>query len=894
MSASPAGDRQPVTPRATYRLQLHAGFDFAAASAVADYLAALGVSHVYLSPYLQAAPGSMHGYDVVDPRRVNAELGGPVAHQRFSTVLGDNGLGQVLDVVPNHMAIGAENPWWWDVLENGPSSRYARFFDVEWDSVDPRYHATVLLPVLGDHYGRVLEAGELRLARDRSSFEVHYADRSFPAAPPSLEGVLVAAGRRAGSDELVVIGESLSRLPASTATDRESVARRHRGKEVLKSQLGRLVTDRPEIGEEIDRAVAALNADVDRLDAFLGEQNYRLAFWRAAGDDLDYRRFFDVTSLAGLRMEDEHVFAETHEMVLEWLRDGVLDGLRIDHPDGLRDPKGYFDRLRAASPRAWIVAEKILEPGEELPRDWPIAGTSGYDFLNHIVRLYVDSSAEAQMTELYEEFSGSSESYPDLVYEAKKQVLGEILAAEVTRLTEYLAAVVRRHRRQRDYTRRQLRQALVELVACFPVYRTYVRAEAGTSGTDDEHHVSQARAEVERRNADVAADLLEFIADVLLLRVTGDHESEFVMRFQQLSGPVMAKGVEDTTFYRYHRLSALNEVGGDPGRFGSSVADFHAAMAAAQRAWPATMLASSTHDTKRSEDVRIRIGLLSEIPDRWAEEVRAWRDLNADLREGAGALLDQNTEYFIYQTLVGTWPISRDRLIAYLEKAVRESKTHTSWTDANAEYESALRTFVERALARSAFTDRLASFVAELTPYWHATSLAQTMLRLTSPGVPDVYQGTELWDLSLVDPDNRRPVDYELRRKLLERATTATAEEALAEPAEGLPKLWLIRRVLDVRARNQELFGERSSYVPIPVSGSRAEHVVAFARGGEAVVVVPRLLARLHDDWADTSIELPAGPWEDQLTGVRHSGGTALLADLLGTFPVALLMSSPL
>ena len=890
-----AGDRQPV-PRATYRLQLHAGFDFAAAAALADYLATLGVSHVYSSPYLQAAPGSMHGYDVVDPRRVNAELGGPVAHQRFCAVLGDNGLGQVLDIVPNHMAIGggAENPWWWDVLENGPASRYARFFDVDWDSTDPRFQATVLLPVLSDHYGRVLEAGELRLARERNSFVVRYADRSFPAAPPSLESVLVAAGRRSGSDELVVIGESLGRLPASSATDRESVARRHRGKEVLKSQLGRLVSDHPNIGEEIDLAVAQLNADVDRLDLFLEDQNYRLAFWRAAGDDLDYRRFFDVTTLAGLRMEDEHVFAETHELVLEWLRDGVLDGLRIDHPDGLRDPKGYFDRLKAASPRAWIVAEKILEPGEDLAHDWPIAGTTGYDFLNRVLRLYIDPSAEATMTALYEEFSATSETYGDAVYAAKKQILREILAAELTRLTEYLTAVVRRHRRQRDYTRRQLRQALTELVACFPVYRTYVRAEAGAAAAQDERYVAQAADEVGRRNPEVAPDLLEFIADVLMLRVTGDHESEFVMRFQQVSGPVMAKGVEDTTFYRYHRLVALNEVGGDPGRFGDSVADFHEASGAAQRDWPGAMLASATHDTKRSEDVRIRIGLLSELPERWAEEVRAWRSLNAAKRDAPGDAPDANTEYFLYQTLVGTWPITFERLWAYLEKAVRESKTHTSWTDANVQYEAALRTFVERTLVDRAFIARLEAFVAQLTPHWHATSLAQTMLRLTAPGVPDIYQGTELWDLSLVDPDNRRPVDYELRRRLLQRASGMTAAEVLSEPQEGLPKLWLIHRVLEERARHPELFGPRGSYTPISARGARADHVVAFARGGEAVVVVPRLVARLDGDWQDTTLQLGAGTWHDQLTGARHAGGAIPLATLLEKFPVALLLPSPL
>ncbi|HYI23453.1 MAG TPA: malto-oligosyltrehalose synthase [Candidatus Limnocylindrales bacterium] len=882
-----------VVPRATYRLQLHAGFDFAAAAALADYLAALGVSHVYSSPYLQAAPGSTHGYDVVDPRRVNAELGGPVAHQRFSTTLGEHGLGQVLDVVPNHMAIGGpENPWWWDVLENGPASRYARFFDVEWDSHDPQFQSTVLLPVLGDHYGRVLEAGDLQLVRERGSFVIRYGERSFPVAPPSLEGVLVGAGRRTGSDELVFIGEEFGRLPASTMTDRESVARRHRGKEVLKAQLGRLIDDRSDLGQAVDDQVALLNEDVDRLDALIEGQNYRLAYWRAAGEDLDYRRFFDVTGLAGLRIEDEHVFNETHELILGWLREGVLDGVRIDHPDGLRDPRAYFDRLHAATPRAWIVAEKILEPGEQLRGDWPVAGTTGYDFLNEVNRLFVDPSSKAQLSALYASFRGNDDEYEEIVRASKKLVLQQILGAELNRLTEHLLSVVRGHRRHRDYSRGQLRSALRELIGCFPVYRTYVRAEAGEVSDDDIRYVMEAVAAAAEQQPDLPRDLFEFIADVLLLRMTGANESEFAMRFQQLTGPVMAKGVEDTTFYRFNRLVALNEVGGDPSRFGQSLADFHAANQDAQRHWPTRMLASSTHDTKRSEDVRIRIALLSEMPDRWADEVETWQRLNAAKR--SGDLPDGNTEYLLYQTLVGTWPIDEARLREYMLKAVREAKTHTSWTDPNEEYEAALATFVKRCLTDAELTTRLDALMAELTPHWHATSLSQTLLRLTCPGAPDIYQGTELWDLSLVDPDNRRPVDFELRRKLLDRAAVATAAEALSEPDEGLPKIWLIRRVLEVRRRWPELFGDASSYAPMFAEGARADHVVAFARGGEAVVVAPRLVARVAGDWQDTSLTLGPGAWEDQLTGTRHEGGSIPVAALFETFPVALLMPSPL
>ena len=887
--------RPSQAPRATYRLQLRPDFDFAAAAALADYLAALGVSHVYSSPYLQAAPGSTHGYDVVDPQRVNSELGGPVAHQRFCATLGEHGLGQVLDVVPNHMAIGgAENPWWWDVLENGPASRYARFFDVEWDSADPSFRATVLLPVLGDHYGRVLEAGELAVGRDKGSFVVRYAEHSFPVAPPSLDQILVSAGRRAGSDELVVLGESLSRLPASTATDRDSVARRHRGKEVLKFQLGRLLTDRPELAEAIDEQLSFLNSDPDRLDAFLMAQNYRLAFWRAAREDLDYRRFFDVTSLAGLRMEDEHVFNETHELVLGWLRDGTLDGLRIDHPDGLRDPRQYFDRLRAAAPRAWVVAEKILEQGEALPSNWPIAGTTGYDFLNRLTRLYVDPEGEAPLTELYADLTGDEAGFAEASYEARHDILRNVLGAEFNRLTEYLVGVVRGHRRHRDHPRGALRDALRELICTFPVYRTYVRADGGEIGAADVAHIRAARDEAVRRRPDLPADLFEFLADVLTLRVAGDRETEFVMRYQQLTGPVMAKGVEDTAFYRYVRLLALNEVGGDPGQFSLSVDEFHAACRETQLAWPATMLASSTHDTKRSEDVRVRIGLLSEMPQRWAAEIGDWRQMNAARRSAESGhddvVLDAGIEYVLYQTLVGAWPISVERLSEYLLKAAREAKTNTSWTQVNERYEAGLKRFVRACLGDAAFVARVEAFVGGLKPAWQITSLAQTLVRLGAPGVPDIYQGSELWDLSLVDPDNRRPVDYQLRREMLERARTASAQQALAGLDGGLAKMWLIRRVLEVRGQRPELFGRDGSYQPLPASGERSGHVVAFARGGEAVFIAPRLVARLDGDWADTTLELPAGGWRDVLGGDRHDGGTVPLATLLSRFPVALLL----
>jgi (1->4)-alpha-D-glucan 1-alpha-D-glucosylmutase len=877
----------PRAPRATYRLQLQPGFGFDEAAALADYLAALGISHVYSSPYLQAAPGSSHGYDVVDPRRVNAELGGPVAHQRFGAALGARGLEQVLDIVPNHMAIGgADNPFWWDVLENGPSSRYARFFDVEWDSTDVESRDSVLLPVLGDHYGRVLEAGELSLARDGAAFVIRYADRTFPVAPRSLSRLLIDAGRTSGSDELAVIGEEVGALPQSLSANAD------RTRDVLKLQLGRLLNDRPELAAAVDAEIERVNTDVDRLDELIEAQSYRLAFWRAAREDLDYRRFFDVTSLAGLRMEDERVFAETHELVLGWLRDGTLDGVRIDHPDGLRDPKTYFDRLRSAAPTAWIVAEKILEPGEELPRDWPIAGTTGYDFLNQVNRLFTDPYGEQAMTALYAEFTGKTQSFDEVVYDAKRQVVAEVLAAEVNRLTMYLAAVVRGHRRHRDYSRSQLRAALRELLVAFPVYRTYVRAEAGAVSAEDVRYVTEACERARERRPDVPRDLVEFIADVLLLRVSGERESEFVMRFQQLTGPVMAKGVEDTAFYRYFRLVSANEVGGDPALWTTSVDEWHAANEAAARDWPRRMLASSTHDTKRSEDVRARIGLLSEMPDRWRDEVYAWREIASSHKPD---LVDANTEYLAYQTILGAWPITADRLWAYIEKAVREQKLHTSWTDPDEKYETALRKFVEALVRDRELVARVEAFVASLAPAWHISSLAQTLLKLTAPGVPDIYQGTETWDLSLVDPDNRRPVDYVLRRRLLEQARAASAAEARADLGSGLAKIWLISRVLGLRARRPEMFDDGASYTALVATGARAAQVVAFRRGGDALIVAPRLVSHIGwpaADWGDTSIEVPDGSWRDELSETAFKGGTIGLTELLGSFPMAVLARS--
>ncbi len=892
----------PKTPLSTYRVQLRAEFGFDAAAAIAGYLSDLGISHLYSSPYLQAAPGSSHGYDVVDPTRVSEDLGGEEGHARLCRTLGEAGLGQVLDVVPNHMAISdRRNVWWWDVLENGAASRYAPYFDVDWSSPQARLRDTVLLPILGDHYGRILEAGELVLVRRGGRFEIHYHEHRMPVAPRSLDSLIALAARRSGSPDLAFIADSLALLPPATATDRASIARRHRDKEVLSGQLARLAAEVPAVTQALDETIAEVNADPDRLDELLQRQNYRPAFWRTAGQELDYRRFFDVHSLIGLRMEDERVFADTHALVLRWLKEGVLDGLRIDHPDGLRDPEEYFERLRDEAPQAWIVVEKILEPGESLRDSWPVEGTTGYDFLRRAGGLIVDPAGEEPLTRLYRELTGESAEWPALVHDKKLLVLGDLLASDVNRLAEVFLEVCERHRRHRDYTRFELRQALREVAACFPVYRTYARAELGDIGeldrrSLDRHYVGEAIAAAKESRPDLPADLFDFFRDVLTLEVRGEAEIELVMRFQQLTGPAMAKGVEDTAFYNFHRLVALNEVGGSPGEWGISIETFHRLAAEAQHLRPAAMLATSTHDTKRSEDVRARLSLLSEIPERWGAAVRGWFERNARHRGGSrGDCPDRNAEYLLYQTLVGAWPISAERAAAYMEKAAREAKAHTSWTRTNSEYEEALRAFVHGVLDDPGFVADLEAFVAPLVEPGRINSLAQTLLKIASPGVPDFYQGSELWDLSLVDPDNRRPVDYGLRHRLLAELKEGDGkkgmppEAILARADEGLPKLWLTHQGLQLRRRRPEAFGPEGDYEPLPVAGERADHAVAFARGGEVAVVVPRLPLRLGGDWRGTTVELPPGSWRDELTGEEVAGGERPVAELLARFPVALL-----
>jgi (1->4)-alpha-D-glucan 1-alpha-D-glucosylmutase len=877
-----------VVPSATYRLQLNRDFTFDDAAHVSDYLSALGVTHAYCSPYLQAAPGSTHGYDVIDHTRPNVELGGEEGFRRFAAALRTARMGQVLDIVPNHMAISTAANWWWaDVLENGPSSHFASYFDVQWAPPEARLRNTVLIPILRDHYGRVLEAGGLKIARRGAEFEVRYEESGFPISPSSLGPILGPAARQCGSDALAFLADAFSGLPRPTATDRASVRRRHRDKAVLREQLRRLLDDDPFVTTAIDQVIADMNADPDALHGLLDMQNYRLAWWRSADRDLGYRRFFDVDTLIALRMEDEQVFQDTHQRVLEWVREGIIDGLRVDHPDGLRDPKEYLDRLRAAAPDAWIVAEKILEPQEPLPENWPIEGTTGYDFLNRVCGLFIDPEGEAPLTELYRDFTGETRDYPAIVRDKKLLVLRDVLGSDVNRLSDLLLQICEKHRRHRDYSRHQLADALRELIAWFPIYRTYVQPYSSILSESDRRYVKIAVSAAAKEQPDIEATLFEFLHDLMTLAITGELENEFVARFQQLTGPAMAKGVEDTVFYTFNRFIALNEVGGDPSCFGISPEQFHDAAAQSQRLWPLTMLTTATHDSKRGEDVRTRLAVLSEQPGAWSDAVVRWSAMTQSHRKGEWP--DRNTEYFFYQTLVGAWPVCADRLIAYMEKATREAKVHTSWTTPHADYDAAVRAFVDSCLADPVFMEDVRAFVESIVGPGRINSLAQTLLKLTSPGVPDLYQGTELWALHLVDPDNRRSVDYAERRHALSVVSSLDPPAILQRGDEGLPKIWVTHAALQLRQRRRDSFGARGSYAPVHAQGPLACHVVAFRRGEDVMTIVPRLITRAAGRWDGTTIPVSPGVWHNVLTGKRVDEGEIEISELWQDFPVALL-----
>ena len=873
------GSQAGIARRASYRVQLNRDFTFVQAAEIAGYLAVLGISHLYCSPYLQAAPGSTHGYDVADPERPNDELGGQPGLSLLSGALREHGLGQILDIVPNHMAADPKaNLWWRDVLENGPSSQYAGFFDIDWEGGESRSAFTVLVPILGDHYGRVIERGEVRLARSGGDFVLRYHEHELPVSPKTVDEIVGRAARRAGSPELAEVEAGFAGLPPARVTDREAVAHRHERKETLVARVVELCRDDPGLADALDEEVEVVNRDPDRLDELLRRQNYRLAYWRTASEELDYRRFFNIETLVGLRAEDEHVFEKTHRLVLQLVDDGTVDGLRVDHVDGLRDPEGYLERLDGATSGTYTVVEKILAREELLVDSWPVAGTTGYDFLIRVNNLFVATANERPMTDAYGSFTGQTATFADVAHESKIEIMRRDLAPEVGRLTSLLSGVCETHRRHRDHTRRELRDALSEVVAHMCVYRTY--NSAGTpAGGSDRRWVEDAVDGAVACREDIDLELLRFIGELAQGHHAGEGADEFVPRFQQLTAPVMAKGVEDTAFYRYNRLVSLNEVGGDPGTFGLPADEFHTATQRTAHRSPESMLTLATHDTKRGADVRARINVLSEVPEQWAGAVASWARVTARYRGRHGP--DPNSEYLLYQTIVGAWPIEPDRLTGYMSKALREARVHTSWADPDEAYERDVEVFVRGILGDPDFLSLLGSFLRDnrVVERGRRNSLAQAALLLTCPGIPDIYQGTELWDMSLVDPDNRRPVDYASRAHLLSRAGGEDGFD-IGDDALGRSKLQLIRQLLAHRSSNPDPYS-KSGYEPLPVDG---EGIVAFERDSLVVIVPCRSAVA-----GPLSVELPAGQWTDVVTGAAVSGGLQPVASLLSRLPVAVL-----
>jgi (1->4)-alpha-D-glucan 1-alpha-D-glucosylmutase len=843
-----------TAPSSTYRFQLHPGFTFDGAAARLPYLAELGVSHVYLSPVLRSAPGSTHGYDVVDPGELDDELGGDEGFARLRDAAREHGLGIVVDIVPNHVGLlSPHNPWWWDVLKHGPDSRYARHLDIRWVSRGEG-PPQVLLPQLGRPLEEELADGDaLRLAH---------------ASDALSDGMSAGHGDGGGEDGYRIVYHE----------------------HVWPVRPGSLATIGLEPAE-VDATVDAVAADRGRLFSLLLQQHYRLVHWRRANHELNYRRFFDITTLGGVRIEDPGVFDDAHRRILQLVEDGTIAGLRIDHPDGLRDPSGYFERLRERVPDAWIVAEKILEAGETRRREWPIDGTVGYEFSNRTLGLFVDPGSERVLDDLYAQLAGGPVLYEQVVDRAKRDVLDRLFPAEVSwlsatfsRLADAAGLVAGDH---------DLDAALRETIVCFPVYRTYVRADEAELTDVDRRYVAEAVARARARRPDLD-EPLDLLRELLLLEQGGDGSADFVMRFQQLTGPVMAKGVEDTVFYRYLRFVAVNEVGGHPAHLGTSVGAYHEANALRQRDWPTTMLSTSTHDTKRSEDVRARLAVLSELPDVWVRTIEEWRELAAPHRGDHGP--SPMHEYLTFQTLVGTWPIDADRATGYLRKAAREGKEHTDWLDPDDAYEADLDAFVRALLDDDAFVASLEKLLDQVVPAGRLTALSQTLLKLTSPGVPDVYQGCELWDLSLVDPDNRRPVDLDHRHQLLRELDPDTHPvDLLAGIEEGIPKLWLVHRALRLRRERPAAFGPGATYRALYATGDRAEHLVVFLRGDEVITVAPRLIHGLGGafvdwDWGDTALRLPAGRWRCVLSGQVADGDRDVpLHELLAAFPTALL-----
>jgi len=912
---------EAAIPVSTYRLQFNKQFTFAEAARLVPYLRQLGISHCYASPYLKARPGSSHGYDIVDHNEFNQEIGSHEDFERFIVELQQNDMGLITDIVPNHMGImGGDNSWWLDVLENGQASCHALFFDIDWHPIKKTLQNKILIPVLGDHYGTILEQQELKLIFDaeQGEFSIYYYQHRFPVDPQTYPFILSSQHEQLlknfSADDPVfleyqTIDNSFSKLPLRTETTEEKIEERKRDKEVFKKQLARLCADSLPITGFITFRVVEINriaGDSGELHALLEQQVYRLAYWRVAGDEINYRRFFDINDLAGLRIEDDKVFDATHQLILSLIEQGKTQGLRIDHADGLYDPVAYYQRLNMKiaailnisavpeTPPIYIVAEKIVANYEYLSSDWPIHGTTGYEFANIVNGVLIDSTAEKPLTRCYQRFIGNRQDFDELVYRAKRQVMTTTLASELNVLANQLSKIADASSKTRDYTLNALRDALSEVIACFPVYRTYINSQ--TVSKKDSQYINWAIEQAKQRSRAADKTVFEFIRVILLMEpnalVPARNLLKFIMKFQQYTAPVMAKGYEDTALYQYNRLISLNEVSGDPRHFGGSVNAFHHFNQERVKKWPHSMLCLSTHDSKHSADVRARVNVLSEIPVRWLEAVLRWRRANKSKKtKRSGGVIARNDEYLFYQVLIGTWPLTclndseladyQDRIRNYMIKAVREAKQYTSWINPSEDYEQAVSQFVSRCLdvnVSSLFLKDFIEFESQIRKPGLYNALAQTVLHLTSPGVPDIYQGNELWQFALVDPDNRRPVDFSKNRQLLNEMDAMLAKPDFDRPLfissllenmeDGRIKLFVVMQTLRFRHQYAALF-RNGDYMKINVHGAGADQLLAFARQDQnnfAIIVVPRLMAHLFnntltkslgDVWAATWLELP-------------------------------------
>jgi (1->4)-alpha-D-glucan 1-alpha-D-glucosylmutase len=942
--------QHPRIPSSTYRLQFNRQFTFTHAREIVPYLDALGISDCYASPYFQARAESLHGYDITDHNKLNAAIGSRAEYDAWIADLHAHGMGQIVDFVPNHMGIGEPlNQWWMDVLENGPSSPYAPYFDIDWKPLKSDLQDKVLLPILGDQYGRVLERGELQVHFEAGAFFLRYYDHEFPIAPGTYRHILEIALQKLAPfknedfyAEFQSIITALEYLPRRTETNPDRIAERAREKEIIKRRLERRCQEAAQVQAAVMQAVADINGKAgeprsfDALDELLNDQSYRLAFWRVAAEEINYRRFFDVNDLAAIRMELPDVFDATHKLLLELIGAGAVTGVRIDHPDGLYLPREYFEKLQRRGAAVlgtplpedgravYLLVEKILSGNETLRKDWPVHGTTGYEFAKLLSNVLVDSSAEQAITKAFQRFIGHSMHFGHLVYAKKRLVMRLSLANDVNVLGDMLDRLSETNRWFRDFTLDALARAVRETIACFPVYRTYV-APGQPVSEEDRAIIERAVIAAKRRNPALEESVFNFLRDILLFRFPENLDDEareahahFVLKFQQSTGPIMAKGLEDTAFYIYNRLSALNEVGGEPQHFGISVDEFHERNLERQRDWPATLLATSTHDTKRSEDVRARILAISEVPQLWRSSLQRWRVINRRWKRNfdEADAPDANEEYLFYQTLLGTWPIDAvgraeptvgseyiERIQAYMAKALKEAKVNTSWIQPNEPWDSAMSDFVAKVLDSSPKNKFIPSFLPvaeEIARLGAVNSLSQVAVKLTVPGVPDIYQGSEVWNFSLVDPDNRRPVDYEDRRQMLTALESASPEELLQQWPDGRIKLYLTQRLLRFRREHPALF-QQGKYVPLTVDGTFSDCCIAFYREHEGkwiAVLTPRLSSRvgfppIGEKWQDTVVELPASLSREKAgelftrQPLRANDGLVKLADAMAVLPFA-------